>query len=512
MKNLRTALIGLLSGLTLPATAWAQTVTLTSPTANQVFTAPASISLKASTSGTGIRKVEFYRGTTLIGSDSTSPYSLTWSNVAAGSYSLTAKAKNSAGTVLATSSAVAIVVNAPPTVSLTSPTANQGFATGSSILLTANAADSDGSVSKVDFYRGTTLIGTATAAPYTVTWSNAAAGSYSLTAKATDNRGASKTSSAVAIVVAVAPTVSLTAPQANQLYTAPANVTLTATASPGSGGTLAKVDFFQGTTLIGTATASPYTVTWSNAPAGSYSLTAKATDSRNISTTSAAIPISVNAAGPALGMYFIHPDHLGTPRVITNSSGQTVWRWDNDEPFGDTLANENPSGLGPFPFNLRFPGQYFDRETGTHYNYYRDYDPYTGRYVQSDPIGLRGGINTYGYVEGNPVSNVDPLGLQVIPFPPRSLPPPEAPSGQGGGKTDGEVIPFLDDGGGRGGGGSGGGGGSCGDRNDRCGQAFMQCTMTFAGDIKGQLLCRLSYAACLGTNLPTIFPNGQVVW
>ncbi|MNS07313.1 putative deoxyribonuclease RhsC [compost metagenome] len=116
--------------------------------------------------------------------------------------------------------------------------------------------------------------------------------------------------------------------------------------------------------------------------------------------------------------YYIYADHINTPRVITNSAdNQIVWRWDNTDPFGLTQPQDNPSSLGVFAYNPRFPGQVYDKETNLHYNYFRDYDPQTGRYVQSDPIGLRGGINTYGYVEGNPISFADPLGLQAIPIP-----------------------------------------------------------------------------------------------
>ena len=109
-------------------------------------------------------------------------------------------------------------------------------------------------------------------------------------------------------------------------------------------------------------------------------------------------------------VHYVWPDHLDTPRLVTNAAGQQRWRWDS-APFGDTVANENPAGLGTFSFGLRFPGQYADKETGLHYNYYRDYDPQTGRYLQSDPIGLEGGVNTYSYVRGNPISRIDPLGL-----------------------------------------------------------------------------------------------------
>lgn len=85
-----------------------------------------------------------------------------------------------------------------------------------------------------------------------------------------------------------------------------------------------------------------------------------------------------------------HPDHLNTPRLVADATGTTVWRWDQAEPFGVNVPDENPSTLGAFEFPLRFPGQYADKETNLSYNYFRDYDPETGRYVQSDPIGLEG--------------------------------------------------------------------------------------------------------------------------
>jgi RHS repeat-associated protein len=111
-------------------------------------------------------------------------------------------------------------------------------------------------------------------------------------------------------------------------------------------------------------------------------------------------------------VYQVYADHINTPRVIVRASdNKMVWRWDNADPFGLLPPNDNPSGLGVFTYNPRLPGQLYDKEeTNLHYNYFRDYDPSTGRYVQSDPIGLAGGLNTYGYVLGNPISNIDPYG------------------------------------------------------------------------------------------------------
>ncbi len=109
------------------------------------------------------------------------------------------------------------------------------------------------------------------------------------------------------------------------------------------------------------------------------------------------------------GLFYVTTDQIGTPRVITNASQQLVWRWGSD-PFGNGQPDENPSGAGLFSYNLRFPGQYYDAETGRNYNYFRDYDSGIGRYVESDPIGLGGGINGYIYSLNGPVNGFDPLG------------------------------------------------------------------------------------------------------
>ena len=253
----------------------ATTVSLSAPTANQTYKAPASVTLtaQASTDSGTISQVRFYRGTTLIGTVTAPPYSVTWSTSTVGSYNLTAKATDSAGKVTTSPAVpVTVVANQAPTVSLSSPAPNQVLSAPATVTLTATATDSDGTISKVEFYRGTTLIGTTATAPYTVTWSNAAGGSYSLTAKATDNNGKITTSAAVPIVVNAPPTVSLSSPAANAVLLAGATVTLTATAAD-KGGSVSKVEFYQGTTLLGTKTASPYTFAWTTVPPGSYTLT-----------------------------------------------------------------------------------------------------------------------------------------------------------------------------------------------------------------------------------------------
>jgi len=113
-------------------------------------------------------------------------------------------------------------------------------------------------------------------------------------------------------------------------------------------------------------------------------------------------------------IYYTHPDHLNTPRFIADETQKIVWRWDQQEPFGATPPNDDPDADGiKFDFPLRFPGQYFDRETSLAYNWMRDYDPAIGRYVESDPIGIRAGLNTYAYVGSGPIDRFDPEGLST---------------------------------------------------------------------------------------------------
>lgn len=118
---------------------------------------------------------------------------------------------------------------------------------------------------------------------------------------------------------------------------------------------------------------------------------------------------NANMAAPLV--YYIHADHLNTPRVLVDKTNTMRWRW-MSEPFGTTAPDTSPAGLAALTFNLRFPGQFYDVESGMFYNYQRDYIPGIGRYAQSDPIGLAGGqASTFAYVGSNPLSYSDPLGL-----------------------------------------------------------------------------------------------------
>ncbi len=114
---------------------------------------------------------------------------------------------------------------------------------------------------------------------------------------------------------------------------------------------------------------------------------------------------------------YLQLDHLDTPRLAKDAAGTIHWRWDSDG-YGSAAATEDPDGNGKVTvINLRFPGQYYDQESGLHYNWNRYYSPRLGRYISSDPIGVEGGANSYGYAGGNPLSYFDPTGeIAFVPI------------------------------------------------------------------------------------------------
>ena len=135
------------------------------------------------------------------------------------------------------------------------------------------------------------------------------------------------------------------------------------------------------------------------------------------------LPVAVVDAGTSVTINYVHADVLGTPRSIVDSSGTLQWQW----PYvGNPFGEKPPISTNGYVFNLRFPGQYYDIASGTIQNGFRDYCPECGRYLQSDPTGLNGGLSTYMYVNGLPLNRSDVLGLQNLSIPVVEVDPYEA--------------------------------------------------------------------------------------
>ena len=321
-------------------------VSLTSPSTGAGVALGAVVPITAAATAVSpatIAKVDFLVGTALVGTATAAPYTINWTPTATGAAALTSRVTDSNGATI-TSSAVNVTVAAGvPTVSLTAPTNGASLTLGTAATLSATAAASSGTtVTRVDFLSGTTVVGTALAptsgSTYSFSWTPTAAGIASLTARVTDSNGTAVTSSIVNVnvVAAAVPTISLTAPLTGAVVTAGSNVTLTATAAPGAGATVAQVQFLVGTTIVGTVTAAPYSTTWIPSSAGNFALTARVTDSNGTAITSSAVNVTVAAAGvPTVSL--TAPTNgasltLGTAATLSAtaaaSSGTTVTRVD----------------------------------------------------------------------------------------------------------------------------------------------------------------------------------------
>jgi hypothetical protein len=280
----------------------APAVSITAPSsgANIVSGTNVPVAITATSQYSTVSNVQLYlvsaQGTSLLKKLMTAPYTYTWSKPALGSYSLYAVATDTQG--LATTSAlvpVTIVADVAPTVSITSPADSTVYDPNPTVALAAAASSEYSTISEVDFYQGSTLLKKDTTPPYAYNWSKPTAGTYTLTAVATDAAGLSTTSTPVSVTVVadVAPTVSITSPADGTVYDPNPTVALAATASS-EYSTISEVDFYQGSTLLKKVTRSPYTYSWSKPAAGTYTLTAVATDALGLSTTSTPASITVN--------------------------------------------------------------------------------------------------------------------------------------------------------------------------------------------------------------------------
>ncbi len=247
-----------------------------------------------------------------------------------------------------------IASNPSPTVAITSPANNAILITPNALNITADAADANGTVTKVDFYNGTTLIGTDALAPYSFNWLTPRLGVDTLTAKATDNEGAVSTSAPIIVFVSpagnVAPTVSIVSPANNAAFLTPNTVNITTNAAD-TDGSIYKVEFYNGPTLLGTVTTAPFNYSWTGVAAGNYALTVKATDNGGLTTTSAIVNITVsnpivpvvNITSPANNSSFVPPatinitadasDANGTITQVSFFNGATLLGTDVNSPY-----------------------------------------------------------------------------------------------------------------------------------------------------------------------------------
>jgi hypothetical protein len=191
---------------------------------------------------------------------------------------------------------VSVQGNSLPAVALTQPADGATFSAPATVNLSATASDTDGTVTKVEFFNGTTKLGEDTTAPYSFTWSSVPAGNYTLTARATDDVGGTATSAASRITVVsntnTPPAVSITFPVDGAIFPWKPTIGVTATATD-SDGTVTRVEFRDGTTLVGQDSTAPYSFTWRNVPVGTHVLTARATDNMGAVTTSSQVRITV---------------------------------------------------------------------------------------------------------------------------------------------------------------------------------------------------------------------------
>jgi hypothetical protein len=278
----------------------APTVTLSAPT-SAVVGEVITLTATASDSDGSVTQVAFYIDNVLIGTDFNAPYSVNHTATGGLNQNIVAIATDNVGAI-GTSNTVVLQVNTnvAPTITITGPNTTID---GTTITITASASDSDGTVSSVDFYWNNALVGSDNTSPYSFDYTPSTGNGQSYYAIATDNMGASTTSNSISIDVAanMAPNVNIVAPQDNDLFIAPANVTITAEAEDADG-SVSYVDFYINSTLINTLYAAPYTLDYTFTP-GNHTIAIVATD--NLGLSSEPQSISIIVADPSAPVYAV---------------------------------------------------------------------------------------------------------------------------------------------------------------------------------------------------------------
>ena len=306
------------------------TVAIINPADLATLFTPGEIALQATASapvGT-VAKVEFFADADKLGESTASPFGIAWTNPVPGYYTLTALATDSSS---ATNSSAPVRVTVQNSiVQFTAPTNGARFATIDLIPLAASASDSGGAITLVEFFDGAARLGEASVRPFSMTWSNPSVGAHALTVVATAEGGVQNTSAPVnvAIFVDLPPVVTLTAPLNNSTSVAPANLTLTATASDPDG-TVAKVTFFDGGTELGQDATAPFALTWTNVPLGSHAFTAVAVDDHGLTATSSVVnatvvpntPPLVALTSPLDNQSFVFPTNLTLAATASDVDG-----------------------------------------------------------------------------------------------------------------------------------------------------------------------------------------------
>jgi RHS repeat-associated protein len=301
-----------------------------------------SVAFKAMSENAG-GMVKLSQGATVLGTSSVSVNAWTPINIVnfqittGGNYTFTIASSTPAvsGNLYVDDVVISAYVNASPTVSLSLSPTGPNYPALPNITLGATATDVGGSIASVEFLVGTFSLGTVTTPPYTLTWNAVNAGTYTVSAKATDNEGASATSSTTITVAGAAnqaPAVSFTTPTNNQVFTDPVSIPITISATDADG-VIRRVDVFRDGVLIKTFTTAPYTWTWPSVYPGTYVLTAVAYDNVGVSTTSSPITVTVNASATT----FANPSFESPVTTGAPVSGVTIPGWQG---IGDySLAN-----------------------------------------------------------------------------------------------------------------------------------------------------------------------------